>query len=467
MKKIKVMCHIESDVEYRHFIMTDSLKDVFTKCQTILIIPPKGYKRFTQNDFKKNYIKDKRTIKISDLRNSTWRRRFHFLNLRKMIIKRNFILFLVWSFIIGYKATIYFLVFQLPILYKIMMNKFENNLKITTPKDYWKLISQFKPDILIHPSTFGGYFINDMILAGKKFNIPTLVIMNSWDNPSLKSTFYAKPDLVCVWGPQSKNHAKTYMDLNDDHIEITGSAQFEAHKRKSRITKKQFLQEHDITLNKKIILFAGSTVSRNEYLQLKKILNYLSKNNLRNSFELMYRPHPWGFRPNTQKQIFSLKKEGLIFENSSMQFFDVNNKQIKFKTISLSEYARTNDILRNIDILISPMSTILIEGGLHGIPTMCIFPKEEQSFSLFDKERQTWRVFNKHLPHFKEIIDHDQILSCDSYKLIDKNLEILISKLNNQEYKKNLKLSMKYFVHQDQRSFSKILYEKVVKLAKI
>ena len=467
MKKIKILCHIESDVEYRHFIMNDALKEIFIKCEVILITPPKDYHRFTQHKLNKYYIKKNKIIKIDNSRISTWRKRFHFLNLRKMIKKKNLPLFFVWSFIIGYKATIKFLIFQLPILYQIMIRKIDNSLKITSPKTYWNFISDFKPDILLHPSTFGGYFINDMIMAGKKFNIPSLVIMNSWDNPSLKSTFYANPDLVGVWGMQSKNHSKIYMGLHDKNISIMGCAQFEAHKKKSRISKKNFYLEHNIKLNKKIILYAGSTVSRNEYKQLKKILDFLSKNNLNNSFQLMYRAHPWGFHPNTSEKILSLKDKGLIFEKTSVESYYENSKSTNNKTINLLEYERTNDILKNVEILISPMSTILLEGGIHGIPTMCLFPKEDQSFSLFDKERQTWRVFNKYLPHFREIIDHKYIMFCDSYDLIDESLVNLLSKAKDKHYRKKLQSSMNYFVEMKKRSFSTILYEKVVQLSKM
>ena len=79
MKKIKVLCHIESDVEYRHFIMNDALKDVFLKCDTVLAVPTKDYKRFTQHEINKKYIKQIKIIKIQSLRVSIWKKRFHFL----------------------------------------------------------------------------------------------------------------------------------------------------------------------------------------------------------------------------------------------------------------------------------------------------------------------------------------------------------------------------------------------------
>ena len=143
---------------------------------------------------------------------------------------------------------------------------------------------------------------------------------------------------------------------------------------KTSLESQKLFLEHNIKLNKKIILYAGSTVSRNEYKQLK-ILEFLSKNNLDESFQLMYRAHPWGFHPNTGEKILSLKDKGLIFEKTSVESYYENLKYTNKQTMNLLEYERTNDILKNVDILISPMSTILLEGGIHGIPTLCLFQR--------------------------------------------------------------------------------------------
>ena len=42
-----------------------------------------------------------------------------------------------------------------------------------------------------------------------------------------------------------------------------------------------------------------------------------------------------------------------------------------------------------------------------------------------------------------------------------------MSKLNDKEFKRKLKLSMKYFVSSNKQSYSKKLFEKVLKLAKV
>ena len=47
---------------------------------------------------------------------------------------------------------------------------------------------------MLHPSVLEGLFITDLTTATGKRGIPFLVLMNSYDNPSLKSLVVDPPD---------------------------------------------------------------------------------------------------------------------------------------------------------------------------------------------------------------------------------------------------------------------------------
>ena len=60
--------------------------------------------------------------------------------------------------------------------------------------------------------------------------------------------------------------------------------------------------------------------------------------------------------------------------------------------LTFPDYSDTHVVLSHVDYVISPLSTILIEAGIHGKPLMCFLPLED----IKAKHFQT--VHN--LPHF-------------------------------------------------------------------
>ena len=70
-----------------------------------------------------------------------------------------------------------------------------------------------------------------------------------------------------------------------------------------------------------------------------------------------------------------------------------------------TDYMHTHNILGAADIVISPLSTILIEALCHGKESICLIPKEEDEGQL----SQTWKA----LPCFQEVIKSPGIKTVD------------------------------------------------------
>src|SRR6185503_5812433 len=80
------------------------------------------------------------------------------------------------------------------------------------------LLDRERPDVVIHPSALNGVYVNDLVLACRARGIPSVVIMNSWDNPSTKNTVDAHPDWFLVWGPQTADHAIRFMGIDPARV---------------------------------------------------------------------------------------------------------------------------------------------------------------------------------------------------------------------------------------------------------
>ena len=155
------------------------------------------------------------------------------------------------------------------------------------------LIRRLDLDVLVHPTVFEGYFINDFILVGRRLGIPTIAIMNSWDNPSSKRSVIGVPDWVLVWGPQTRAHAVKYMGVAPERAVSFGAAQFDVFGRPARITREQFCAEYGIDAHKRILLYAGSSKGADEFEHLRMIEDAIDRGDL-SDVAIVYRPHPGG-----------------------------------------------------------------------------------------------------------------------------------------------------------------------------
>ena len=89
-------------------------------------------------------------------------------------------------------------------------------------------LNMSKPDYVIHPTVLDGIYCNDLTVFSKKYKFKTIYIINSWDNTSSKNILVNLPDLLVVWGNQSKKEAINYMGMENHRIKIFGVNQFES-----------------------------------------------------------------------------------------------------------------------------------------------------------------------------------------------------------------------------------------------
>ena len=91
-----------------------------------------------------------------------------------------------WIFrnIFGRYLIYYQLLKTLPIVYPIWSYFKKREIGKNNLLD--NLISKNRPDLIIHPTVLNGLFVDDLAEICKVKKIPTLYLMNSWDNPDLK-----------------------------------------------------------------------------------------------------------------------------------------------------------------------------------------------------------------------------------------------------------------------------------------
>ncbi|RPH54511.1 MAG: hypothetical protein EHM89_18480 [Acidobacteria bacterium] len=232
-----------------------------------------------------------------------------------------------------------------------------------------------------------GVFINDLVQQSRTRGIPLVIVMNSWDNPSTKRAVVGQPDWLLVWGPQTRNHAIRFMQMPPERAVPFGAAQFDIFREKPRVDRATFAVRHEINSTSKIILFAGSSARTDEVAALSALDRAIEEGKLPRA-AVVYRPHPWGEGGRNGARIASARWRHVKIHEAMRDY--VTRLATGPVGMTLPDYRDTNDLLSVIDIVVSPLSTILVEGMLHAKPVVVFAPQGVQGSE----------ILNNRLPQF-------------------------------------------------------------------
>jgi len=452
MKQLKIAILLESDVVIRNFLTTKALQPLIDNHDVTIILPDKDYKRVKSNpellglglSFARTYIPHERT--------NVWRKMFHLDQMRIRIRRDGWATWVSWWGVLGWKSALMFFILALPILRNLTLKVYGARLDNIPATSFQEAIANLQPDVILHPSTFDGYFINDMICVGNALDVPTVLLMNSWDNPSIKRACTGRPDYIAVWGEQTKQHTEYFMGMPSDRILQLGAAQFEVYRPQPRITSKEFRREHALPDDAKVLLYAGSSRGADEALHLAWLEQAISDGILPSDLKVVYRPHPWGVSQSQASKILSAAWQHVTIENSMRDLVAACALAGRPDHFLMAEYEREHDLLSSIDMLISPLSTIILEGAMHGVPVLCMVPIEEEGRSI-------WFRSIKRLTHFREVFSSPDVVVCKRHSHFIPSVRKLYAMTENEGTKDAMKKFSEYFVEQHPVSYGRAIEE--------
>jgi hypothetical protein len=231
---VKVLVFIDHDIICRHFVMSGALSELPRRCDVRFVFPDDGGKRVTLGPATLPLEAPFERLVIDAERQRTWRWLLFAdqLKLRtgahEAAIRR-----LRWR-TLGWKAAAMLTVTGLPLIDGVWQKIARRRLAARPNRHLAALLDREKPDVILHPSVLEGVFINDLIEAATARGIPTVVCMNSWDNPSTKRAVVGKPDWLLVWGEQTRAHSVRFMGMDRERAVPFGAAQFDVYSRAPR-----------------------------------------------------------------------------------------------------------------------------------------------------------------------------------------------------------------------------------------
>lgn len=443
---MKILIFIEHDIIIRHFLHAQVFNDLIRQHEVVFVFPEKGHKRVSIDVATCGLGTAVRHLKVHAGRLKVWQGIFLSDMLRWRVGSHFAAMRRFHRHAAGRRAAWIFSILALPGIFQAFHAWSRRRIKAMPYRDLNILIDQEQPDVLIHPSVLAGVFINDLIDASKLRNTPLVVIMNSWDNPSTKRAMSGQPDWLLVWGAQTRTHAVRYLGMPEERAVCFGAAQFDLYRNPPRMDRHAFCRQHDIDPTAQILLYAGSSKGTDEFSHLCLLDGAIDRGELGRAV-VVYRPHPWGDGGKGGDRILDHAWRNVRIEQTMRGYLE----RIKIGSVGITtpDYRDTHDLLSSVDALVSPLSTIIIEGALHGKPVLCFLPEEDDKTSHY--------AFALPLTHFDEFFAEPTFPIARGEKELVPAVGALLDRVGDEEFEQALRRACEFFVSSFDRPYGERL----------
>lgn len=310
-----------------------------------------------------------------------------------------------------------------PKIVKIITNK------LSIPKELKNILKE-NYDLVVLPTAGMSSIAFYLAKAAREAGVPSLFLIDNWDNLSSKSAILELPDYMATWGAQSSEHAVQIHGMESTKVFNLGSARFsEYHKvRRTNLNNR---------IKGRYILFCGTLLPFNEAKCLAIINDEINSNpKVYRNTRLVYRPHP-----NSRELRIPKNLNKLLIDPD---FIDIVNTASKS-----SEQLSRASLISNAQIVVTGLSSILVESAIFGKNIIALAHKE--SFNL----TSPYNVLRNmtHLSGIEKLPNLELCLNLDSLP------EMLRTGYSLKEYQiEDIDRELNYFYDISQPSYSSKLY---------
>lgn len=241
-------------------------------------------------------------------------------------------------------------------------------------------VQQFRPDAVLMPSSAYDPAVIDMISICRRNNVKSILLVDNWDNLSSKSVLWCRPDLVAVWGEQTKEHAIQIQGFKEEQITSIGTPRFE-----------QYFKKRDIVLlshfDFKYVLFVGQMLPSNELRIVEIINDILCSSQFKDTgIKLVYRPHPWA-QDQTKASVEHLKA---VIVDPQIYQKDPDLESVEKFQPNLDYYP---SLLQNAQFVVSSLTSMIIEASIFRKNVIAIAHMEANNYTSPHRILREYRHF--------------------------------------------------------------------------
>ncbi|MDA0219554.1 MAG: hypothetical protein O3B22_08220 [Proteobacteria bacterium] len=432
----RVLVFLESDIVVRHFIDSGVFAEAIECCDVCFVVPPRIERRFVRTPNAVDYGARHRELAPPRRRLFWWRTLFQVDQVRWRPGADHAALRRMRSYQIASRRVRWmYRVLALPGIFQVFRAWALMRLRVLPFDALDTLIAEEQPDVLLHPTVLDGIYVNEVVEAAARHGIPSVFIMNSWDNPSTKRSVIGQPDRLLVWGSQTREHAVRYMNIDRDRVVSFGAAQFDVYREPPRRTRTELLHEHGIDTAKRVLLYAGASKAVDEYADLCLLDEAIERGDLANT-AVLYRPHPWGRGGVGGGRIVDHPWRHVSVENTMLDYL-VKVRDGEKDLRAFPDYHNTVDVLQAADALVSPLSTIILEAVMLGKASICYLPQDTPGDTLGNQAGLT---------HFRELFQAEAIPKVHRREDLVAAAEQALTRAGDADHAALLKSVAAYFI---------------------
>jgi hypothetical protein len=447
----KVAVFIDHDIMVRHFVLSGVLAQLERDHDVVYVFPAK-HKRMTR-DPATLALPRFRTVAVSSERAYLYRRLYVAAVLNRMRRTRDKqVLFGFWRQVLGRRDFLESWFYSLPLVHGAYKRRMLARIGNYEALD--ALLAEERPHLILHPTVLEGLFVSDLVRWGQEHGVPTLYLMNSWDNPAVKAMMLGPPDRLVVWGEHSRQLAHERIGVPLDRILVFGAAQFDVYGRPPRETREAYRTRLGIPPGVPILLYAGSSKGLNETQHLAELEEAIDRGSLP-PCTVIYRPHPWRAKGPGEQDFFNRTWRHVLMAPDMADYY--RRTWQGDDSMSFADYEETHVTLSAVDAVVSPVSTILLEAALHGKAIAAYLPDEDvrPNLHLFTVVRTV---------HYREFFDRVECLHIERRDQLVSTCARLLALAATPGRGESLKKQCEYFVATRSESYAEQLRHTVAEL---
>lgn len=309
------------------------------------------------------------------------------------------------------------------------------------------IVKDEKPDFFLLPSAIYDNLTDDVLQIGEALAIPTLMLVAGWDNLSSKGLLHHFPTMMGVWGEQSMLHASDVQGFDPAHIRLAGAPHYENFRTTDAVDKRALRCSLGIPDEEQLVLFAGTFRLFDETQLLIDIETAIEAGELP-PMHILYRPHPYRTTRRHEDSFFDYQWRHITMDSQMVQAYEITrqNDQPPLPANFMERINYQVQLYQAVDAVICPMSTVLLESMLFGLPIMAV---------AFGDGKHSWSADKvSRMMHFSELYEIPQVIVCRRRETFFAGVEKLLSHIGDEQVEQALLQGTQALVYRDGRPYA-------------
>ncbi len=297
-----------------------------------------------------------------------------------------------------------------------------------------RLLQELRPSLVLAPASAMDSYSHMVIRSALQLGIPIAMVVTHWDYFSKKGLLRVKPDRIYVWGESMRELAVSSNRLDPEMIRVVGVPHFERYIGAVEKRRESARVRLGVPTGAMALLFAGTGAPYDELTILRRLDTVLGRKNGVET-RIIYRPHPraWARR--------------------RAEHFDVNTLASVIVDLPAQDaptpFEHYLDLMAAIDGIVSPFSTMILEGALCGKPSLCV---------SFGDEVNEWDFSAANgAEHIRAVRGQAWLDTCTESADLERMFEAFLEKLGDRSLSARIMQEIKRTIYYDQESYSERL----------